>query len=117
MAKRAGKRANKVVSGRGWELVPAPGRGGGGSSGRRTSEPPGDQRIKVRTVGRGGGKTVTLAQGFRLTEDDLLALGKQLKQTLGVGGRAGADEIELQGRHVEKVVEQLTAAGYRAQAC
>jgi predicted translation initiation factor SUI1 len=115
MAKRTGKRAKKVVGGHGWELI----------SGRKPvntpqargkSDSPDQQRITVRTEGRSGGKTVTIAHGFRLTPKDLKALAKKLKSTIGVGGKASDDRIELQGRVVDKVVAHLSAAGYMAQA-
>lgn len=110
MAKR--RRDNqKVTEGRGWSL--ARGRQEPARA-LRQSEPKDKQRIVVRTEGRGGGKTVTIAQGFRLTEADLKALAKVLKKKLSVGGKSADDRIELQGRLVEKVVAQLEAEGYQA---
>lgn len=110
MAKR--RRDNqKVTEGKGWSLArgrqePA--------QGLRQSQPKDKQRIVVRTEGRPGGKTVTIAQGFRLTDADLKALAKVLKKKLSVGGKSAEGRIELQGRLVEKVVAQLEAAGYQA---
>ncbi|MBL4844617.1 MAG: translation initiation factor [Planctomycetes bacterium] len=82
----------------------------------RQSQPIENQRIVVRTEGRPGGKTVTIAQGFRLTDPDLKALAKTLKKTLSVGGKSADGKIELQGRLVERAVALLEAAGYQAQA-
>lgn len=59
-----------------------------------------------------GGKTVTLVTGFIGTDDDLQALGKLLKSRCGVGGAAKDGEIIVQGEHVEKVKQILTAEGY-----
>lgn len=118
MAKRAGSRAKKIVGGHGWELIASPSaKPKGAPKARSKSEPPDQQRIKVRKEGRSGGKTVTIAQGFALTPKDLKALAKKLKSTIGVGGKSSEDRIELQGNVVEKVVARLAAMGYLAQAC
>lgn len=111
MAKRRRNR-EKVTEGRGWSL--ARGRQEPGKSTTK-SQPPDKQRIVVRYEGRPGGKVVTIAQGFKLSEADLKALAKTLKKKLSVGGKSGEGKIELQGRLVEKVVAQLEAAGYQAQ--
>ena len=114
MTKRKRQEDRRVSRGEGWEVIRRP-TVERGPKVRRQSEPPAKQRIKVRTEGRGGGKVVTIAQGFRLTPKDLKALAKKLKQTIGVGGKAGEEHIELQGRHVEKVVAALEKAGYPIQ--
>ena len=111
MAKRS-RDNQKVTQGQGWSL--ARGRQEPPST-LRQSQPLEKQRIVVRTEGRPGGKTVTIAQGFRLTDPDLKALAKLLKKKLSVGGRSAEGCIELQGHLVEKVVAQLEAAGYQAQ--
>lgn len=59
-----------------------------------------------------GGKTVTLVRGFVGTNDDLLALGKQLKTKCGTGGSAKDGEIVIQGEMKEKVVTLLKTMGY-----
>tara|TARA_R110002072_G_scaffold194406_2_gene351733 strand:+ start:40 stop:381 length:342 start_codon:yes stop_codon:yes gene_type:complete len=101
----------KVTAGQGWSLA----RGRQEPAGNlRQSQPLDKQRIVVRTEGRPGGKTVTIAQGFRLTDADLKALAKLLKKKLSVGGKCSEDRIELQGRLIEKVVALLEAAGYQA---
>ena len=61
------------------------------------------------------GKEVTLIQKFIGTEDDLHALGKQLKQFCGVGGSVKEGEIILQGDLREKAVQYLTKQGYQAK--
>ena len=62
-----------------------------------------------------GGKTVTLVKGFVGTESDLADLGRMLKNKCGVGGSAKDGEIIIQGDHRYRVVELLTAAGYKCK--
>ena len=90
------------------------------TSGPTRSLPPAQQTIRVRreTGGRKG-KTVTVAFGFTLTEADLTALAKTLKNLCGAGGTTKTDGdtqvIEIQGDHRDKVVEKLKALGYKAK--
>lgn len=74
---------------------------------------PAKQRLRVSLDRHHrGGKTVTIVTGFIGTDDDLQALGKLLKSRCGVGGAAKDGEIIVQGEHVEKVKQILTAEGY-----
>ena len=58
------------------------------------------------------GKVVTLVDGFSGTNDDLEALGKQLKTKCGVGGSAKDGFIIIQGDYKEKIVAWLKDWGY-----
>lgn len=74
---------------------------------------PAKQRLRVSLDRHHrGGKTVTLVTGFIGTDNDLQTLGKLLKSRCGVGGAAKDGEIIVQGEHVEKVKQILTAEGY-----
>ena len=75
--------------------------------------PDGDGIVRVsrETKGRAG-KGVTLVKGLPLAPDALAALGKQLRSVCGSGGTVKAGVIEIQGDHVERVIEALRRGGH-----
>lgn len=78
--------------------------------------PPEKQRLRVQIDRHHrGGKTVTLVTGFVGTDDDLQQLGRTLKAKCGVGGSAKDGEIIIQGEHLDKVKQLLTAEGYNVK--
>ena len=78
--------------------------------------PPSEQNLRVWLDRKQrGGKTVTLVKGFIGTNSDLSDLGRMLKNKCGVGGSAKDGEIIIQGDHRDRVVELLTAAGYKCK--
>lgn len=68
-------------------------------------------RVWRDTHGRAG-KVATIVRGFVGSDDDLAALGKRLKQRIGVGGSVKDGEIIIQGDHRDRVTELLLADGY-----
>lgn len=77
---------------------------------------PEQQNPIVEATRRGrGGKTVTLVKGLKLRLESMEALCKQLKNKLGSGGSVKDAQIEIQGDHTQKLVEELLQLGYRAK--
>lgn len=75
--------------------------------------PPQQQKLRVAVDRKQRkGKEVTLVTGFSGTQEDLDALGRQLKQQCGVGGTVKDGEILVQGNHRQRVYDLLLKAGY-----
>lgn len=68
-------------------------------------------RVKLDTKQRAG-KVVTLVEGFVGKEEDLEALGKQLKTKCGAGGSVKDRLIMIQGDYKDKVITWLKEWGY-----
>ncbi len=76
----------------------------------------GDGQVRVsRERGGRGGKTVTLVRGLALDAEALAALGKRLRSACGAGGAAKDGVLEVQGDHVERVLELLAREGHAAR--
>lgn len=72
------------------------------------------QKLKVMLdTKQRAGKVVTLVDGFVGTNDDLEALGKQLKTKCGTGGSVKDGFIIIQGDYKEKIIGWLRDWGYR----
>lgn len=89
------------------------------------SLPPAGQSPRVRRDRAGrGGKTVTVAGPLVLTRDEATALLASWKKLCGSGGTlkegktadgSPAFELEIQGDHADRLVDELVKAGYRAK--
>jgi translation initiation factor 1 len=78
--------------------------------------PTGDGMVHVSREAKGrGGKAVTLVRGVRLDAAALAVLGKRLRTACGSGGTVKDDVVEVQGDHVERVIELLTINGYKVK--
>ena len=85
-------------------------------TGENSSEtlPPASQRLRIVLDSRHrGGKTVTAIIGFIGKPDDLVQLGKKLKQYCGTGGSVKDGQILIQGDQTIKVKAFLIKEGYR----
>ena len=82
----------------------------------KNDSPSGDGIVRVRreTGGRKG-KTVTVVTGIPLAEPDLKQLTSKLKRRCGSGGSARAGTLEIQGDHVDLLMTELAALGYRVK--
>lgn len=75
--------------------------------------PPAQQQLRVQLDSKQrAGKVVTLVYGFVGADDDLEALGKQLKNYCGTGGSVKDGEIIIQGDQREKIMQFLIKQGY-----
>lgn len=71
-------------------------------------------RIRRETKGRGG-KTVTAISGVPLAEAELKELVAVLKKRCGTGGTLKDGVIEIQGEHVELLMQELTKRGFKVK--
>ncbi|MBF0308292.1 MAG: translation initiation factor Sui1 [Magnetococcales bacterium] len=71
-------------------------------------------RVQRETKGRGG-KEVTVIKGVAGDPLFLAQLGKELKTLCGSGGTVKDGVIEVQGDHVERVMEHLQKRGMRVK--
>jgi translation initiation factor 1 len=80
------------------------------------SLPPQQQTIYLHRESSGrGGKAVTLLKKLVLSDDDLKALTKKLKNECGTGGTIKDGIIEIQGEHREKIASVLQKLGYKVK--
>ncbi|MDO8941717.1 MAG: translation initiation factor Sui1 [Desulfobacterales bacterium] len=77
---------------------------------------PADGVVRIRREVKGrGGKTVTVASGFRFDDDRLEQLAAELKRRCGTGGSVKDGEILIQGDHRETLLAELKKKGIVAK--
>ncbi len=87
-----------------------------GGKGRSRPSVPNDGVIRVFIERKGRkGKAVTVLRGVPGDAAAQKALLKQLKSKLGTGGALKDGVIEIQGDHRDRIVDILTALGYKAK--
>ena len=62
-----------------------------------------------------GGKQATIITGFTCDDEALKQVASTLKRALGVGGSARGGEILIQGDFRQRVLDELTALGFKAR--
>jgi translation initiation factor 1 len=83
---------------------------------KQAAVPEGDgiARVRRETKGRGG-KTVTTVSGVPLAGEALKDLASALKKRCGCGGALKDGVIEIQGEHVELLLDELLKRGFKAK--
>ena len=81
---------------------------------RKQTSPTGDGNVRVsrETKGRKG-KGVTLIKGLDM--DTAALMGKKLKAMCGAGGTVKEGVIEIQGDHIERILDYLKKQGVKAK--
>jgi translation initiation factor 1 len=74
----------------------------------------GNVRVSHETKGRKG-KGVTLVKGLPMDATTLKLMGKKLKAMCGSGGTVKEGVIEIQGDHIERMLDYLKKQGVTAK--
>ena len=83
------------------------------NSSNKKSLPPGQLTVYLHRESSGrGGKPVSLVKNLALSEEDLKALAKRLKQECGTGGTIKGGVIEIQGEQRQRIADILQKLGY-----
>ena len=82
----------------------------------KKTSPPGDGNVRVsrETKGRKG-KGVTLIKGLNMDSAALESISKKLKIMCGSGGTLKGGVIEIQGAHIERILDYLKKQGVKAK--
>ena len=83
---------------------------------RKHTSPSGDGNVRVSRESKGRkGKGVTLIKGLDMDAATLSLLSKKLKVMCGSGGTVKEGVIEIQGDHIERILDYLKKEGIRAK--
>lgn len=76
----------------------------------------GKARIDIVLERKGrAGKQATIVTGFTIDDDAVRLVASHLKRRLGTGGSARGGEILVQGDWRQRVLDELTAMGFKAR--
>ena len=76
----------------------------------------GKERLDIVLERKGrNGKQATIVTGFTCHDEALKQVASTLKRALGVGGSARGGEILIQGDFRQRVLDELTALGFKAR--
>ncbi|MGB4708286.1 MAG: translation initiation factor [Fuerstiella sp.] len=76
---------------------------------------PEKQTAQLAMEKRKKGKMVTVIRGLAPLGNDLPALLTKLKNSCGAGGCLQEEEIEIQGKHLDRVRSELQKIGYKVK--
>jgi len=76
---------------------------------------PGKQNLRIWLEKRPGNKIVSIIRGFVGTDSELNDLSKTVKKRCGVGGSVKTDEIIIQTKDRQKLLQILKELGYFAK--
>ncbi len=83
---------------------------------KEVSLPPSQQTAHVRRETKGrGGKSVVVISNLTLNSVDRKQLATQLKKVCNSGGTTKAGTIEIQGEHLNKIIETLKKNGFKVK--
>jgi translation initiation factor 1 len=74
----------------------------------------GNVRVSRETKGRKG-KGVTLIKGLAMDANTLASMSKKLKVMCGSGGTVKEGVIEIQGDHIERILDYLQKQGMKVK--
>ena len=83
---------------------------------RKQAAPSGDENVRVSREKKGRkGKGVTLIKGLDMNSAALKSMSKRLKIMCGSGGTVKEGLIEIQGDHIERILDYLKKQGVKAK--
>lgn len=74
------------------------------------------QNLKVLLKRLPGNRILTVVAGFQGNDKTLVKLSKMLKKLCGVGGSVKNNQILIQGKHREKIMNILIERGFKVKA-
>lgn len=76
---------------------------------------PNDQNLRIWLEKRPGNKVVSIIKNFIGTTQELKQLEKSIKKQCGVGGSIKGDDIIIQTKDRQKLLQRLNKMGYFAK--